>query len=43
MGEIYTFLRSSDHVDKNETTRLLRFRLEFGEIARSVIEDWKIK
>ena len=35
MDEIYTFSRSSDHVDESKSTRLPRFRLMLGEIVRS--------
>ena len=42
MDEIYTYARSSDHVDESKSTRLLRFRLMFGETVRSFRSESKM-
>ena len=42
MDEIYTFSRSSDHVDESKSTRLLRFCLTFGEDVRSFRSESKM-
>ena len=42
MDEIYTFSRSSDHVDESKSTRLLRFFLRLGENVRSFRGELKM-
>ena len=41
--EIYTYARSSDHMDESKSTRLLRFRLVLEEDARAFRSQSKMK
>ena len=41
MDEIYTFSRSSDHVEESKNTRLLRFRFMLGENVTSFRSESK--